>query len=582
MKSKKRAQPSSRQPKDRPGGLSHGGRALRGWHVALGVLAAAVAVCLVYAPALNGPFVFDDQYLPFFSRQFGEQSLYMATKGVRPFLMFSFWVNNQMAGTEPFTYHLWNVLAHLVNSLLVFFIARKILEMARVEGRRREWLAAFAGAVFLLHPVQTESVAYVASRSENLSALFYYAAVVVFLYRKRAAIAWLPALAVIALYAAAVTTKEHTITLVGLLLLTDYFWNPGFSFEGIKRNWRLYAPLVLTAGAGLALVYRLVRGSLSAGFSVEGLPWHDYLYTQFRALWVYLRLFVLPLGQNADYAYPISRSLVDRGAIFGLAGLVVLIAGAWYFRKRFPLAAYGVLAALLLFSPTSSVVPIQDAVAERRLYLPMAALVLIPLELLSRWRARPRALAWVSAGVLAVLALACYQRNQVWAGDVALWEDTVAKSPHNSRAHFQLGVAYFQLGRCSDALRQYESASKLGQPDYRLFVDWALAEDCMNRPEQALAKLQQAAGMDRTAYVYSLIGMVYGKQKKYAEALEALATAEEIDPSEDMLYLYRGNVYAATGDLAKAIEGYRRAVVLNPDNEMARRALGRLEARRKP
>jgi len=496
--------------------------------------------------------------------------------------MFSFWVNSQMAGTEPFTYHLWNVLAHLVNSLLVFFIARKILEMARVEGHRREWLAAFAGAVFLLHPVQTESVAYVASRSENLSALFYYAAVVVFLYRKRAAIAWLPALAVIALYAAAVTTKEHTITLVGLLLLTDYFWNPGFSFQGIKRNWRLYAPLVLTAGTGLTLVYRLVSGSLSAGFSVEGLPWYDYLYTQFRALWVYLRLFVLPLGQNADYDYPISRSLVDRGAIFGLAGLVVLIAGAWYFRKRFPLAAYGILAALLLFSPTSSVVPIQDAVAERRLYLPMAALVLIPLELLSRWRARPRALAGVSAGVLAALSLLSYQRNQVWAGDVALWEDTVAKSPHNQRAHFQLGVAYFGLGRCSDALREYESASKLGQPDYRLFVDWALAEDCMNRPEQAVAKLQQAAGLDPTAYVYSQIGMVYGKQKKYAEALEALATAEEIDPSEDTLYFYRGNVYAATGDLAKAIEGYRRAVLLNPDNQSARRALGRLEARRKP
>jgi tetratricopeptide (TPR) repeat protein len=143
-------------------------------------------------------------------------------------------------------------------------------------------------------------------------------------------------------------------------------------------------------------------------------------------------------------------------------------------------------------------------------------------------------------------------------------------------------VAYFGLGRCLDALRQYESASKLGQPDYRLFVDWALAEDCLNRPEQAVAKLQQAAGMDPTAYVYSQIGMVYGKQKKYAEALEALATAEKLDPSEDMLYFYRGNVYAATGDLAKAIEGYRRAVILNPDNESARRALGRLEARRKP
>ena len=575
MKNKKRAQPS------KPTAIASPPWKLRGWHVALGFLAATAAACLAYAPALNGPFVFDDQYLPFFSRQFAEQSLYMATKGVRPFLMFSFWLNNRMAGTEPFTYHVWNVLVHLLNSLLVFLIARKILEAARVEGRPREGLAAFAGAVFLLHPVQTESVAYVASRSENLSALFYYAAVAVFLYRRRPAIGWLTSLAVIVLYGAAVTTKEHTITLVALLLLTDYFWNPGFSFQGIKRNWRLYAPLAAAAVAGAALAYRLVRGSVSAGFNVEGLPWYDYLYTQFRALWVYFRLFVLPFGQNADYDYPISRSLLDRGAVVGLAGLVLLVGCVWYLRRRFPLAAFGILAALLLFSPTSSIVPIQDAVAERRLYLPMAALVLVPLELLSRWKAK-RAVLVVAAGALIVLAALCYQRNRVWAADVALWEDTIVKSPHNQRAHFQLGVAYYQLGRCTDAVREYELASKLGKPDYRLFVDWGLAEDCVSRPGQALDKLHQAAGIMRTGHVYALIGMIYGKQAKYAEALEALATAQKINPSEDMLYFYRGNVYAATGEPAKALGEYRRAVELNPDNESARRAVARLAARLKP
>ncbi|MCC7176220.1 MAG: tetratricopeptide repeat protein [Bryobacterales bacterium] len=544
-----------------------------------GVLAAAAAVLLVYAPALNGPFVFDDQYLPFFSPKFAQQSLYMATKGVRPLLMFSFWINNRWAGTEPYTYHLWNVLAHLVNAVLVFLIARKILAAARAGEGRREWLAAFAGAVFLLHPVQTESVAYVASRSENLSALFYFAAAAVFLYRKRAAIGWLSAVAVIALYGAAVTTKEHTITLVAFLLLTDYFWNPGFTFEGIRRNWRLYVPLAAAAAAGAALVYQLVRGAVTAGFNVEGLPWYDYLYTQFRALWVYLRLFVFPVGQNADYDYPISRGLFDRSAILGLAGLVLLVGSAWYFRKRYPLAAFGVLGALLLFLPTSSVVPIQDAVAERRLYLPMLALVFIPLEPLSRWKAKPLSLASVTGCVLAVLALLCYQRNQVWASDIALWEDVAAKSPRNSRAHFQLGVAYYQAGRCPDAARHYELAWKLGKPDYRLLLDWALAEDCLNRPRQALEKLHQAAAMRRTGHVYALIGMIHGRQKQYAEALEALATAEKIDPKEDMLYFYRGNVYAATGESAGALEQYRRALALNPGNDMARRAIARLQSR---
>jgi len=541
---------------------------------------ALAALLLVYGPALDGPFVFDDQYLPFFSPSFARQTLLMATKGARPVLMFSFWLNSRLAGTEPYTYHLVNVLLHLANSILVFFIARRILGWAGAQGPRREWMAAFAGGLFLLHPVQTESVAYVASRSEDLSALFFYAAFAVFVYRKSPVVSWLVAAVVIVLYGAAVSTKEHTITLPALLLLTDYFWNPGFSLQGIRRNWRLYAPLAAAAVGGVALVVRLVGGAPSAGFHVQGLPWQDYFYTQWRALWVYIRLFLVPVRQNADYNYPISRSVFDHGAILGLAGLLVLVACAVYFRKRYPLAAYGFLAALLLFAPTSSIVPIRDAVAERRLYLPMIGLALVAVEFLRRWKAKPVITASVLAGVLALLGLLSHQRARVWASDAALWEDSLSKSPQNFRAHFQLGVAYYQQGRCDAALDQFEAAAKLGgKPDYRLLVDWALAEDCVNRPGQALEKLRQAAEVRCTAYVYSLMGMVYGRRKQYAESLAALDTAEKINPGEAMTYFYRGNVYAETGDLANAIRQYRRALDINPDNEAAQRGLARAEAR---
>ncbi len=572
MKSKKPARPSKSVPA-LAGGLAW-------WHVALGGAVALVAVLLVYGPALNGPFVFDDQYLPFFSPHYAEQPLLIATQGVRPFLMFSFWLNNRVAGTEPYTYHFWNVLLHLVNSILVFFITRRILAWAGTQGPRREWMAAFAGGLFLLHPAQTESVAYVASRSEDLSALFFYAAFAVFVYRKSPVISWLTAAVVIVLYGAAVSTKEHTITLPALLLLTDYFWNPGFSLRGIRRNWRLYVPLAVAAVAGVALVVRLVGSAPTAGFHVAGLPWQDYFYTQWRALWVYFRLFLLPLGQNADYDYPISRSVFDHGAILGLAGLLILVACTVYFRKRYPLAAYGFLAALLLFAPTSSIVPIQDAVAERRLYLPMIGLVLVAVEFLRRWKAKPVITASVLAGVLALSALLCHQRAQVWASDAALWQDSIAQSPQNFRAHFHLGVAYYQQGRCDAALSQFEAAAGLGgKPDDRLYIDWALAEDCVNRPDEAIEKLRQAAKLSPSSYAYSLMGMVYGKQKDYEQSLAVLDTALKLNPREDMAYLYRGNVYAATGDLARAAEDYERAIEINPDNQMARNGLARARSR---
>jgi hypothetical protein len=537
MKSRKRKQPPSPVPAE--------GRPYRGWYAPAAGLAAWVVAFLAYSPALNGPFVFDDVYLPFFSKGYAEQPLLLAIKGVRPLLYFTFWVNNRLAGTEPYTYHLFNLLLHFVNAWLVFSIARKILEWAGAEGRRREWLAGFAGAVFLLHPAQTEAVSYVASRSETLSALFFYSAFALFLYRKPAAASWRVTFAVLALYAAAASTKEHTLTLPALLLLTDYFWNPGFSFQGIRRNWRLYGSLVVGGAIGTVFILHLLKRSLSAGFGMRELPWNHYFFTQWRALWVYFRLFVLPFGQNADYDYPISRGVLEHGALAGLAGLLILAGCAVHFRKRWPVACYGFWAALILFAPTSSVVPILDAAAERRLYLPMAGLVLIMVEFMRTWRVRRAVLAGAAAVALTVLAFLCYQRNRVWADDIALWEDTAAKSPRNARAHFQLAVAYYQRGRCDVAARHYEIASGLGKPDYRLLVDWALAEDCLNRPERALDKLRQAAALKQTADIYVATGMIYGKQKEFA----------------------------------KAAENYRRAVAMNPDNEAARRGLALAESR---
>jgi hypothetical protein len=94
--------------------------------------------------------------------------------------------------------------------------------------------------------VQAESVAYIAGRSESLSVMFLIAAYAVFLYR-RGPISWPRAAAVLALFGAALMSKEHVVVLLPLLLLTDFWWNPGFSLEGMRRNWRIYAPMALGA-----------------------------------------------------------------------------------------------------------------------------------------------------------------------------------------------------------------------------------------------------------------------------------------------------------------------------------------------
>jgi hypothetical protein len=164
--------------------------------------------------------------------------------------------------------------------------------------------------------------------------LVFFAAFAVFLYRRQAAANWRTAAAVLALFGAAVATKEHTLVLPGLLLLTDYYWNPGFSSSGIRRNWRIYVPLALAALAGLGFVARILAHSRSAGFGAS-LTWHQYFFTECRAFFVYLRLLVFPAGQNVDWDFPASYNILDHGAIFYLSAIMVMLGAAIYFRRRY-------------------------------------------------------------------------------------------------------------------------------------------------------------------------------------------------------------------------------------------------------
>jgi protein O-mannosyl-transferase len=548
------------------------------WPYGLGFVIALVVAFEVYGPSLNGPFVFDDQYLPFRQPNFPFDSVRAWISGVRPLLMFTYWINYQLSPDQTLSYHAFNVFFHVMAAVLMVFVVRKILECAQTERMRRDVLAAFAGALFLLHPVNSESVGYVASRSENLSVLFFLGAFALFLYRRSNQITWTRTALVLLVFGAAVLSKEHTVVLLPLLLLTDYFWNPPFSFAGIRRNWRLYVPVTVTGVLAVLYLARQLRGATSAGFSIKEFTWYEYFFTQCRAFWLYIRLFLFPAGLRIDYDYPVSHTILDHGAIVGLAAILLAAGAAFYFRRQYPLAAYGFFVFVILMAPTSSFIPIADPVAERRLYLSMIGLLLIVTEFLRRVDVRqPR---WMAAlaGVLLIAGIVTYNRNFVWSDKVALWEDAAAKSPGKYRVEFQLAQAYYERGECDKALPHYERSAALDSTDYRIFIDWGLAYDCLNQPEQALTKFKYAASMKPTAHVYSQIGMIYGKQGKNAEALDALATAEKLNPNFDMIYVYRGGVRILQGNPAAAVEDFRYALALNPRNQTARQALAAIEA----
>ena len=406
-----------------------------------------------------------------------------------------------------------------------------------------------------------------------MSVFFFLASFTVFLYRKAASASFVTAALVLLLFGAAVLSKEHAAVLPALLLLTDYYWNPGFSMQGIRRNWRVYAPMMVAGAAGLAFVWRILSASNSAGFGMKEFTWDQYFFTECRVIWQYVLLFVIPVGQNLDPDVALSHNVFEHGALIALIALAAVIVAAWIFRKRYPLESYGVFTFLLLIAPTSSFVPIHDTMAERRMYLPFIGLLLITVGVLRHWKERRNVVAATLAVVLLIEGGVAFQRNKLWNDAIAIWADSVAKSPQKMRPRFQLAYAEYSAGRCDAAVNDFAKTAQLTKPDYGLLVDWALSYDCAGNPSAAIDKLSEAAALEPSAHAYSQIGMEFAKQGKYPQALDALDKATRLDPNWDMTYAYRGNIYFLEGNKPRAAEEFRRALAINPQNQTAREGL---------
>jgi tetratricopeptide (TPR) repeat protein len=537
-------------------------------------LAASVAVVLlfvVYSPSLHGAFQFDDTSLPF-TNNLGTP-LRAWIDGVRPVLMATYWMNARLSGEDPYSYHVVNLLIHWIAGGLIFLIVRRLLDWSGVQHSRRDLLAGFAAAIFLLHPVQAEAVAYVAGRSECLSATLVFAAFAVFLYRRGPAASWGVVAAVLVLFGAAVLSKEHTVALLGLLLLTDFWWNPGFSLQGIRANWKLYLPIVAGAAGGVYYFRGLITHATTAGFGMKDFTWYQYFFTECRALFVYIFQFLLPVNLTADWDFPISKSLFDHGAIVGLAALLALAGLAWHFRRRFSLASYGFFVFLVLMAPTSSILPIKDPVAERRLYFSMIGLLLMVVDLLSRVRLNRKQLTTVCSAAVLLVTIATYVRAGVWADPVLLWTDTVGKAPNNRRAHFQLAYALWTSGRPELAVPEFERAARIGPVTSDLLLDWGLAYDSLHQPGQALDKLSQSVAMEPTAAAYVNVAKIYAESSQWTEALAALDSARKIEPDNVNVFAFRGKIYLKNNQVCEAIREYQRALAIEPRFEDARHDL---------
>lgn len=564
---------------------------------------AATAIVLlataVYSNTFTSPFLLDDHdYIINFSKLYPIES-YWPPHGTRYFTYLSFALNFLAGGLDVRGYHLVNVSIHAANGILVFFMAGLLMRTPRLAGKGLPEfpVAVLAALLFTAHPVQTEAVTYISQRFASLAALFYLSSITLYLKwrlaeggRLRHAL-YITALAFA--YASQMT-KEFSFTLPFVMLSIELAF-----FKGLPGRRLLNLVPFLLAMAVIPFMLFGPQIGHGIGGNVTGAQLrdlkifsaHDYLMTQFRVVVTYLRLLVLPTGQNLEYDYPLFRSFFNGQVLASFTFLLVLFSGAIYLFIRFlrgggghlALISMGVLWFFTTISVESSIVPIQDLVFEHRLYLPSAgmsiaasAAIFFFAQRLPSWRV----LAGACVLFVLPLSIAAYERNRVWQSGVALYEDAVKKSPNKERVRYNLAWEYHMAGQTDKAAAQYYETLKIAPAKQKAHFN--LAAIFMSRQDFEKAKfhfIESARLEPNDQYVWSNLASVYMAQKDLSRAIEMYRLAVKVNPRYEDASYNLGLALIEKGELAEAERYLLNVISINPASADAMINLGRIYAK---
>ncbi len=427
----------------------------------------AAAALIAFGDSVRGSFHFDD-YAMLASPQ-GPSSWLLQT---RPLTQFTFWLNYIAGGTNPLGYHIFNLLLHVA---VVCVLYRALREFVTEE------VALAAAALFAIHPIQSEPVAYVFARSSLLATLF---CLLSWQSWKRGQ----TSLAIL-FFGAALLSKEECVTFPFVMIVFG------------PRRWKpIAAMLAMSLATGLHSSYatQVIAGS-GAGFTAGVSPL-QYLAAQGFVIVRYFRLLAVPWGFTVDpEIHPAAWEEIVAWIVV-IAALALLRKNRWF------------LAGMVLLIPSSSIFPATDLAADRRMYLPMIAFSGAIAPLVLRWR----------YAVAPILILLSVGRMEVWKSERSLWQEAVERSPDKARPRIQLaraiapqealavldplpanadvlterGRVYLDLNRPSDALREFGQALALTPRDAHAINNRGVALMALGQTRAAQQDFARALSID--------------------------------------------------------------------------------------
>ncbi len=599
-----------------------------------GACALILLVLLAYLPVLRAGYIWDDEeWLTenrTVQRSDGLKDIWLDPEQTRhywPLVYTTFWLEYRCWGLRPLGYHLDNVLLHAVGAVLMWRTLRAL-------GLKGAW---FAAAVFALHPVHVESVAWVTERKNVLSGLLYFAAALLYLRfesfrgdgagadavaRRRASTSSYAVASVF--FLGAVLAKIVTCTLPAALLLVAW-WRRG------RLSWRDLLPLVPWFVVGLslaALCVHLEKTHSGAQGGVFAFSLAERILIAGRAIWFYAgRLFwPYPLMQVYPRWHIDARQALQYAFPFATGGV---LAGSYFLRRRIgrgPFAAGAFF--VITLSPALGFISfwtmLYSFVADHYQYLASIGLIALAVEAAVLWlpaepvpgvRGRSRATSFIVASTAAVILVALaaltWHRSLVYRSSETLWWDTLQKNPScwvamnnyagalidrgdpalaacyaeaslelapsNNNARVQLGDAYRLQGRLDAAAQQYDVAIRAAPGYANAFCDLGLVRQAQGRTSDAADYYARAIEADpRHEMARCNLAVILAQQGRTAEARQQYEYVLRLNPSSAIAHTNLAHLMLAAGDADAARRHYRAALRAQPGHANALNGLGLL------
>lgn len=539
----------------------------------------------VYSNTFESPFVFDDNIRILGNPdirldEISVRGLWNAAFGrysakSRPIGNMSFALNYYANQYRPAGYHLVNITVHIITGILLWLFLKKtlMLKASGVDKSRAEWMALAAALLWLVNPIQTQSVTYIVQRLNSMAAMFFLLSFLFFLNGRLSAKkgprwAWFAAAAVG--WFLALGCKQNTATLPFFILLYEWYFFRDLNAGWIKQNLK-YVFMITAVFAIIAFIFLgpnpVERLTSIADYANKEFSLSERLFTQFRVVVFYLTLILFPhpARQNLDYDFPLSVSLFDPvSTLLSAMGLVGLLALAVVMAKKQRLISFCIFWFLGNLVIESSIIPIA-IIFEHRLYLPSMLVWLVPIILIWRYVK----FAWLTIGLscvlLALFSYWTFERNKVWRDAVTLWADCANKSPNKARIYNNLGTAQFRQNMIAEAQRNVSRALALDpeMADAHYNLGRLLEEE--DKTSAAIERYRKAIEL-APALVPALnnLGVALLKRGEIDESVELFHRALKIEPWFAQTHSNLGLAKFKQGKIDAAIAHYTKAVQLDP------------------